>query len=96
MNIGKLSQTVGISAKMIRYYEQIGLLDSAKRSASGYRIYSEQDLKTYYAFCFVDSLKYWYVNCLNNYRILSSELLVILLEFKNKSLGVLCKIQFKT
>ncbi len=26
MNIGKLSQTVGISAKMIRYYEQIGLI----------------------------------------------------------------------
>ena len=46
MNIGQASKLSGISSKMIRYYEQIGLLDSAKRSASGYRIYSEQDLKT--------------------------------------------------
>lgn len=46
MNIGQASKLSGISSKMIRYYEQIGLLDTAKRSASGYRIYSEQDLKT--------------------------------------------------
>ena len=30
---------------MIRYYEQIGLLDTAKRSSSGYRMYSEQNIK---------------------------------------------------
>ncbi len=46
MNIGQASKQCGISSKMIRYYEQIGLLGTAKRSASGYRIYSEQDLKT--------------------------------------------------
>lgn len=46
MNIGQISKQTGISSKMIRYYEQIGLLDLAKRSASGYRIYYEQDLKT--------------------------------------------------
>jgi len=46
MNIGQVSKKTGISSKMIRYYEQIGLLNLAKRSTSGYRIYSEQDLKT--------------------------------------------------
>lgn len=46
MNIGQASKHSGISAKMIRYYEEIGLLEAAQRSASGYRIYSETDLKT--------------------------------------------------
>lgn len=45
MNIGQASEQSGISPKMIRYYEQIGLLDTAKRSNSGYRIYSNQDIK---------------------------------------------------
>lgn len=45
MNIGQASERSGISPKMIRYYEQIGLLDTVKRSNSGYRIYSNQDIK---------------------------------------------------
>lgn len=45
MNIGQASKQSGISTKMIRYYEQIGLLDAAKRSDAGYRIYSQQDIK---------------------------------------------------
>jgi MerR family transcriptional regulator, copper efflux regulator len=45
MNIGQASERSGISPKMIRYYEQIGLLDTAKRSNSSYRIYSNQDIK---------------------------------------------------
>lgn len=45
MNIGQASERSGISPKMIRYYEQIGLLETAKRSNSGYRIYSNQDIK---------------------------------------------------
>ena len=31
---------------MIRYYEDIGLLPNPKRSDSGYRIYSDDDIKT--------------------------------------------------
>ena len=46
MNIGQVSKQSGISAKMIRYYEEIGLIDAAKRSDAGYRIYTDQDLKT--------------------------------------------------
>lgn len=46
MNIGQVAKHTGISAKMIRYYEEIGLIEPARRSDAGYRIYSGQDLKT--------------------------------------------------
>ena len=44
MNIGKVSKASGVTAKMIRYYESIGLLKPAQRSDSGYRLYSSDDL----------------------------------------------------
>ena len=44
MNIGQASQQAGIPAKMIRYYESIGLLPQADRRASGYRDYSDEDV----------------------------------------------------
>lgn len=46
MNIGAASSKSGISAKMIRYYEQIGLLASTARSEAGYRIYGQDELRT--------------------------------------------------
>lgn len=46
MNIGKAAAQSGVSAKMIRHYEAIGLLNPANRTASGYRIYNEKDVHT--------------------------------------------------
>lgn len=44
MNIGAAAKASGLSAKMIRYYETIGLLHPASRSDNGYRHYSAQAL----------------------------------------------------
>lgn len=44
MNIGQAAKKTGLSAKMIRYYESIGLISPTGRSANGYRHFGEEDL----------------------------------------------------
>lgn len=44
MNIGQAAKASGVSAKMIRYYEAIGLIPPGERTEAGYRTYGPKDL----------------------------------------------------
>ena len=44
MNIGEVSQKSGVNSKMIRRYEEEGIIPKAGRSLAGYRTYSENDV----------------------------------------------------
>ncbi len=46
MNIGEAARLSGVSAKMVRHYEALGLLPSVARSDGGYRQYGEAEVHT--------------------------------------------------
>lgn len=46
INISQAAQATGLTPRMIRHYESIGLLTGTARTAAGYRLFSEQDLHT--------------------------------------------------
>ena len=46
MNIGEAAKASGVSAKMIRHYESVGLFPEAHRTDSGYRQYSDKEVST--------------------------------------------------
>jgi MerR family copper efflux transcriptional regulator len=46
MNIGQASRASGVSQRMLRHYEKIGLIPPAARRDSGYRDYDQRDLHT--------------------------------------------------
>lgn len=46
LNIGQTASASGVSAKMIRHYESLGLLPRVRRTASGYRQYAANEVHT--------------------------------------------------
>ena len=46
MNIGEAAKASGVSAKMIRHYESVGLFPEAARTESGYRQYTDKEVST--------------------------------------------------
>lgn len=46
MNIGEAAKSSGVSAKMIRHYESVGLFPEALRTESGYRQYTAKEVST--------------------------------------------------
>ena len=44
LNIGDAAQASGVTAKMIRHYEEIGLIKKVKRTDAGYRTYGENEI----------------------------------------------------
>jgi Cu(I)-responsive transcriptional regulator len=46
MNIGQAAKASGVSAKMIRHYEQVGLFPGPRRTESGYRQYGDNEVHT--------------------------------------------------
>ena len=46
MNIGQAAKASGVTAKMIRHYEELDLIRPAGRTAGGYRVYDDREVHT--------------------------------------------------
>lgn len=46
MNIGEAASRAGVTPKMVRHYEMLGLLPKVHRTEGGYRVYSQAEVHT--------------------------------------------------
>lgn len=46
MNIGEAARLSGVSAKMVRHYESLGLMPDVARTEAGYRQYGQREVHT--------------------------------------------------
>ena len=46
VHIGEAARRSGVSAKMVRHYESLGLLPPVHRTESGYRLYTDSEVHT--------------------------------------------------
>jgi len=56
LKIGEVSRRTGLTARTLRYYEQIGLLEPSGRLAGGHRVYTTEDLSRLYRICLLRQL----------------------------------------
>lgn len=46
LNIGQAAEKAGLTPKMVRHYESLGLLPKVHRTDAGYRVYGESEIHT--------------------------------------------------
>lgn len=44
--IGRVAEVAGVNVQTLRYYERVGLIRPAKRSRAGYRLYTDETVRT--------------------------------------------------
>lgn len=54
--VSEISKITGVSKRTIRYYDNIGLLKPSEVSASGYRLYDQNDIETLQQILFLREL----------------------------------------
>ena len=64
--IKEVSELTGVSARTLRYYDQIGLLKPSKTSEAGYRYYGERELEILQQILFYKERG---ISCLSVWRI---------------------------
>jgi MerR family transcriptional regulator, copper efflux regulator len=45
LSIGTVAKAAGVNVQTLRYYERVGLMPAAKRSSSGYRLYTDETVR---------------------------------------------------
>jgi MerR family transcriptional regulator, copper efflux regulator len=45
MTVGEAARLAGVSARAVRLYESLGILDGVRRTASGYRLFGPEDVR---------------------------------------------------